>query len=151
MRRKDREISNADQIEAILNDGLVCHLGMFDGELPYVVPLNYGYQDGYLYFHSAGEGRKVDIIRSSGYVCFQIETDLKLVKAERASGWSMKYRSVMGYGHIEELSSDEERLKALLIIMKHYSGSSEWELSAEELRNVLVLRLRVEEITGKKS
>ena len=44
MRRKDREITDIDKIETIIASARYMHLGMFDGEFPYIVPLHYGYQ-----------------------------------------------------------------------------------------------------------
>lgn len=44
MRRKDREITDIDKIETIITSARYMHLGMFDGEFPYIVPLHYGYQ-----------------------------------------------------------------------------------------------------------
>lgn len=113
--------------------------------------MNYGYESGNLYFHSAHEGRKIDILRSNSYACFEIENDLELVTGENLHDWSMGFRCVIGYGHIEELRETGEKIKALRILMNHYSGRDDWEFSEEEISSVLVLRLRIEEITGKKS
>lgn len=44
MRRKDREITDIDKTETIIASARYMHLGMFDGEVPYIVPLHYGYQ-----------------------------------------------------------------------------------------------------------
>ena len=44
MRRKDREITDIDKIETIIASARYMHLGMFDGEFPYIVTLHYGYQ-----------------------------------------------------------------------------------------------------------
>ncbi|HJO06699.1 MAG TPA: pyridoxamine 5'-phosphate oxidase family protein, partial [Chloroflexota bacterium] len=62
MRRKDRAITDPAAIEKILRRADVCRVGMIaDGE-PYVVPLNFGYRDGKVYFHSFSSGRKIDAI-----------------------------------------------------------------------------------------
>ena len=61
MRRKDREVTDMGRIIAILDQARIVHLGLIDGEAPYVVPLHYGYtlEDGKLTFfmHGATEGR----------------------------------------------------------------------------------------------
>ena len=53
MRRKDREILDLDKIESIIAGARYMHLGMFDENYPYVVPLHYGYEmkDGKLTFY----------------------------------------------------------------------------------------------------
>ena len=67
MRRKDREITDICAILELVSECKVCRLAMTDGGVPYIVPLNYGYEyaDGALtfYFHSAKEGRKLEILK----------------------------------------------------------------------------------------
>lgn len=84
MRREDRSVTELDGIEAILKECRTCHLAMVDEGKPYVVPLSYGYQlneDGTLtlYFHSAKEGRKLDILRKNNLVCFEISREGELM------------------------------------------------------------------------
>ena len=66
MRRNDRQVFDGE-IDAILRRGRVLHLGLQDGDAPYVVPVNYGFavEDGkrVLYFHGAGAGKKLDLLR----------------------------------------------------------------------------------------
>ena len=59
MRRKDREITDRAEIEAILNEAMVCRIGLADDGEPYVVPVSFGYEDGSVYIHSAPEGKKI--------------------------------------------------------------------------------------------
>jgi nitroimidazol reductase NimA-like FMN-containing flavoprotein (pyridoxamine 5'-phosphate oxidase superfamily) len=58
MRRKDREITDQADIEAILNEATVCRIGLADDEGPYIVPLSFGYENGAVYIHSAPETSK---------------------------------------------------------------------------------------------
>jgi len=68
MRRKDREVTNLDEIRDIIEKCKVCHLAMVDNGMPYVIPLNFGYiiADNLLtlFFHSAKEGRKINILKA---------------------------------------------------------------------------------------
>ena len=73
MRRKEREIVNQQDIEAIIRQSLVCRLAMTDGNSPYVVPLCFGYRDQTLYFHGAGQGKKLDILKKNSQVCFEFD------------------------------------------------------------------------------
>lgn len=70
MRRKDREIKKTDEILRIAESAKILHLGLSDGDFPYVVPLHYGfeYTDKALVFytHGAAEGHKIDLIRADG-------------------------------------------------------------------------------------
>ena len=79
MRRREKEITDESTLESIILASLVCRLALSDGNQPYIVPLCFGYQDKTLYFHSALEGKKIDIIKHNQNVCF--EFDLVLVRA----------------------------------------------------------------------
>ena len=150
MRRTDKEIKDRAEIEGILNCGRVCHLGFVDNGLPYVVPVNYGYLDGCLYVHSAGEGRKIDILRRNNAVSFSIYIDDGLVQSDVACNWGMRYRSAMGAGAAALVDGGEEKEQALRIIMKHYAGPiSVFETA--RLDNVLIIKIRINSLTGKKS
>ena len=63
MRRKDREVTNIDEIKQIIERAKILHLGLFDSEYPYIVPLHYGYEFTeeklVFYLHSAKEGHKL--------------------------------------------------------------------------------------------
>ena len=151
MRRSDREIVDRAEMDDILTRGKICHLGLiFDGR-PYVVPMCYGYEDGYLYFHSAMDGRKVEIIRRGGEACFQVECDVEVRDAAEACGWTMGYASVIGYGNIEFMNEPARKLEALDVLMRQYSGRKGWEVPPGQLESTLVFRLKITEMTGKRS
>ncbi len=63
MRRNDSEITDRKDIDGIIRRCRVCRLAMCDGSQPYIVPLSFGYDGSFLYFHTAREGRKIDIIK----------------------------------------------------------------------------------------
>ena len=96
MRRKDREISDLGEIESIIQRSDICRLAFCDRGKPYVVPLCFGYRQGALYFHSAREGRKLDMIRNNSLVCFEMDIDQELIRS--IDRCSMRYRSVIGSG-----------------------------------------------------
>jgi nitroimidazol reductase NimA-like FMN-containing flavoprotein (pyridoxamine 5'-phosphate oxidase superfamily) len=66
MRRKDREVTDMNEIIEIIKKCDVCRLAFFDKEYPYIVPLNFGYSyDGAkleLYFHGANAGKKLELL-----------------------------------------------------------------------------------------
>jgi len=64
MRRTDKEILDQELLEKILKEELVCRIALNDQGNPYLVPMIFGYQDHYLFLHSAKEGRKIDILKS---------------------------------------------------------------------------------------
>jgi len=150
MRRTDKEITDRAEIEEILERGQVCHLGLVDNGLPYIVPVNYGYLDGCLYVHSAREGRKIDIIRRNNVVSFNIYVDNGLVKSGVACNWGMRYRSVMGMGTAALVDGREEKEQALRIIMRHYAGPAE-SFEASRMNSLLIIKIQIDSLAGKKS
>jgi nitroimidazol reductase NimA-like FMN-containing flavoprotein (pyridoxamine 5'-phosphate oxidase superfamily) len=150
MRKKDKEIIDKKDIEKIIKEATVCRIGLSAEGEPYVFPMNYGYREGFLYLHSAQQGQKIDLMRKNPYVCFQMDTDVEIVPAEKACDWSTRYRSVIGFGKAEFLHSPEEKKQALKTIMSHYSDQ-EYTFADESLTSVCIICIRIEKMTGKKS
>ena len=151
MRRKEKEIHDKDELEEILIKGEICRLGLCDNNIPYIVPMNYGYSDGIIYLHSANSGRKVEIIRNNNYACFEIETGTEIIRDKNACNWGMKYKSIIGHGKLEEAGDFDEKKKGLSFLMMHYSGKKTWEFPESEMKKVLVLKLKIDTMSGKKS
>lgn len=150
MRKKEREITDIEEMERIIKKGKVCHLGLVDNDEPYIVPVNFGYERNALYFHSALEGRKVELIKKSNKICFEIDTDVEIVSSEKPCGWTTKYRSVIGTGRAHILDIDEDKAHGLSLIMKQYSGGEPGP-DFEKLNSVLIVKIDIESLTGKKS
>ncbi len=152
MRRQDMEITDPEGILAIIRKGLVCHLALVDEGKPYLVSMNYGFLDNSLYLHSALEGRKIDIIRRNPEVCFQIVTGTRLATGPDAcSDWTMKYRSVTGFGKAFLVEDKKEKTRAMQILMDQYTTKGPFEFSNERLAQTRVIRIKIQEMTGKVS
>jgi len=150
MRRREKEITDRQEIDDVLNRAQICHLGLVDGQEPYVVPLSFGYDGRCLYFHSAVEGRKLDLIRRNNLVCFQVETDVALVPGESACEWGAKYRCVIGLGRAKVIEDKAGKIEGLKAIMAHY-GSDQQEFPDKHLNRALVIQVEIESLTGKKA
>jgi uncharacterized protein len=155
MRKKDREITDFEEIITIVDKCEVLHLGLADNGIPYIVPLNYGYKvDGEqltFFFHSALEGRKMDIMRKNPYVCFEMETSFKITKGEVPCKWSAEHESVIGYGTISFLEDTGEKKAAMDLIMKKYGYEGIPEYMTNIFLKTAVYQLEVSQITGKRN
>lgn len=123
MRRKDREISDKNEIEKIISQCKTCHVAMVDEGKPYVIPLNFGYEISgsnlILYFHSAKAGRKIDIWKTNPEVCFEMAFEGKPIHTQTPCNSGYYFASVIGYGKIEFIEDATEKCKALSLLMKH--------------------------------
>lgn len=151
MRRKDKEISNPSDLEIILQKAKVCRLGLLDGELPYIVPVHYGYHERVIYIHAAKEGKKIDLIRKNPKVCFEIELDHKIINTGIPCNWSTSYKSIIGYGTALLLADREDKKKALEILIKHYSPETFYDFSKKMVDSVTIIKITIENMTGKQS
>jgi len=150
MRREDKEIRDKDEIESIVQRAIVCRVAFSENDVPYIVPVNFGIEDDCLYFHSAPEGKKIEIIKQNNNVCFELDIDHEVVRAETPCNWAMKYRSVIGFGKAFLVRDVEEKRKALNTIVEHYSGKpSDYPESA--ISNVAIIKVEIESMTGRKS
>ena len=153
MRRKDREVTDLGAIERIIGDCEVFRLAMIDGTRPYVVPMSFGYslRDGVLelYAHSAPKGRKVDALRRNPEVCFEMDCGHRLIEAEAACGYGFAYSSVIGDGTVVFIEDPEEKLRALLKMMEHQTGRSDFSIPSKALERVLVFKVAAASFTAK--
>ena len=151
MRRNDREIKDQKEIESIIEKADVCRIGLSDGNMPYIVPMDFGYKDNCLYFHCAREGKKIDIIKRNNSACFEMDIDHMFLKPEgRPCGWGAKYRSVIGFGKAFVVEDSEEKSEALNIITQHY-GADYYLFSKDELESVGIIKIEIASTTGKKA
>jgi hypothetical protein len=122
---------------------------MIDKDRPYIVPLNYGYKDNALYFHSSPLGKKIEILKTNSKVSFEMELDAQIIRNDTPCEWSAKYRSVIGHGTIEFITDPFQKKEGLDIIMAHYGKADNNIYKEKQIDKVLILKLKIEEITGK--
>ncbi len=145
---KITKITDIGEVEGIIEKALICRLGLVDNNEPYVIPMNFGYERGALYFHGSPKGRKIELIKKNNKICFEIDTDVEVVGDDKPCGWTMKYRSVIGVGKAYILERDEEKARGLNLIMRQYS-EGEPSFDFEKLSSVLIVKIDIESITGK--
>lgn len=152
MRRKDREITDLNEMIEIIKKCDSCVLALNDDGFPYLVPMNFGMnmEDGqlYLYFHCAKEGRKLELIQKDNRASFEMDCEHKLVLQEEEMECSMGYASVIGQGIIEFVA-EEDKFDALKILMRQYR-SEDFVFDTRMLNVTTVLKMKVLHMTGKR-
>jgi len=154
MRRSDREITDLNEKLNIIKKCKVCRLGLSENNIPYIIPLNYGFsfENNLLtfYFHSAAEGKKLDIIKVNNNACFEIDCDNQLIEGEKACNYSYAYKSVIGFGRIILLENDDDKISGLNLLMKHQTEKdAACSFSQEQLNKICVYKLVADSFTGK--
>ncbi|MCL2767527.1 MAG: pyridoxamine 5'-phosphate oxidase family protein [Synergistaceae bacterium] len=149
MRRKDREVTDPQFIENVLNKALYGNLGLSDNGEPYIVPMCYAWSENKVWFHCANEGRKLDIIRVNPKVCFQVSADTELITAENPCNYGMYYSSVVIFGTASILDDNESKSAALVRLMRHFRKGFTYNFTEEEMRDICIISIEPYEITCK--
>ena len=152
MTRREREVTDINEIIKILDNAKVLHLGMVDGDEPYVVPMNYGYtlENGKLtlWLHGARRGRKLDVMRANPKVFFEMEYGIVPFEGEIACKYGIAYSSIMGRGTAEIIEDIEVKKAALSFLMKTQTGK-DFEFEDKMAAVVSIIRIDVAEFTAK--
>lgn len=151
MRKKEKQITDTAEMYEILQKGIICRLAFHDDPFPYILPFNYGYHDDCIYIHSAREGKKIELIKKNNRIGFEITTGIEIVKVFKSCGWTTKYKSVCGNGYAEILTGTQDKKKGLDIIMKQHGSLSADEYNAASLSDMLIIKVRIDQMNGKKS
>ena len=150
--KRERQVTDPEQICHILDTGKVLHLGLAVNDEPYVVPMNYGYtmEDGKLtlYLHSALQGKKLDMMRANPNVFFEIDCDLMPFEGRVPCQYGLVYSSVMGRGTARIVEDVEEKKQAMTVLMKTQTGK-DFTFENRLVSIVAVVRIDVEEYTAK--
>ncbi|MEU4829553.1 pyridoxamine 5'-phosphate oxidase family protein [Streptosporangium sp. NPDC023615] len=148
-RAKNRGRSSREDLYAVLDAGLVCHLGVVVGGAPMVVPTGYGRVDDTLYLHGSTGATS---LRAGGEVCVTVTHLDGLVLARSSFNHSMNYRCAMVYGTPRLVKDPEERLTALRAITEQLAPG-QWDAArrptAKELAATAVLALPLSEASVK--
>ena len=152
MTKRERQVTDPEQIRHILDADKVLHLGLAVDNEPYVVPMNYGYteEDGRLtlYLHSAVRGRKLDMIRENPRVFFEASCDLVPFEGKVPCQYGLSYSSIMGRGTARIVEDAEEKKQAMTVLMKTQTGK-DFSFEDRLVTIVTVIRVDVEEFTAK--
>ena len=152
MTKRELQITDLQQIRAILDTAKVLRLGLAVNNEPYVVPMNYGYtmEEGRLtlYLHSAVRGKKLDMLRANPRVFFELDCDLKPFDGVKPCQYGLSYSSIMGRGEAVLVEDAEEKMKAMTVLMKTQTGR-DFSFNEELVSIVAVVRIDVAEYTAK--
>ncbi len=149
---REKMITDEQEIIKILDESKIVHVGMVDGDEPYVVPMNYGYtfENGKLtiWLHGSKRGRKLDIMRKNPKVFFEMECALVPFEGDIACKYGLSYSSLMGKGTAEIVEDVEQKKLGLKVLMKAQTGR-DFEFEDKMTTIVSVIRIDCTEYTAK--
>lgn len=155
IRRKDRIITDRNQIIKIIDEAKILHLGLIEQDFPYIVPLHYGYDynsnsDTFsFYMHGAKVGHKIELIKSNPNVCIELETDVELDFADDIPcQYSSFYSSVIGQGRASIVENLEEKERALNLLMVNQTGRI-FQFTESMMDVVAVIKVEIKNYTAK--
>jgi len=153
IRRKDREITDRNEIVRILKSGKYAVIAMAKENDPYLVTLSYGYDEASnsMYFHCANAGRKMDYLTANPKVCATIIEDNGYVQGKCEQHFS----SLIISGNMYVVKEVEEKEKGLKTLLNHLEEDPQPIFDRqingiESYRKVTILRLQIHQVTGKK-
>ncbi len=145
--RYDRET-----IDAILDEGFICHVGFAVDGQPYVIPTGYARVGDLFYIHGSSASRMLKNIATGIDVCVTVTLIDGLVLARSAFHHSMNYRSVVILGNAELVEDPDEKDKVLEALTEHFVpgrwADVRWPTELE-LKATTVLKLTIEEASAK--
>ncbi len=150
MRRIDRQISDMSEIESILKEcdwsaGLDWLMPMSRILFRFVLATKMEQST----FIQPCHGKKIAMLEKNPRCCFEVDQCDTIIRAERPCSWGMRYKSVIGFGRAYFVSDNNEKKYGLNCIMRHY-GSEMHEFSDDDIRNVCIIRINIDSMTGKK-
>lgn len=152
-RAPQRAIYDRAQIDAILDEALVCHVGFVHDDQPFVIPTLHARVDDVVYLHLSSASRLVRTLARGVPCCVTVTLLDGLVLARAAFLHSANYRSVVILGEARVVDTDDERLRALEAFTEQLvPGRWEQQIrrpSRQELKATQVLALPLDEASAK--
>lgn len=151
-RLSERGRHDRETVTAILDAGLICHVGFSVDGRPWVFPTTYARIDDDLYVHGANANFGLRSLAGGAEACVTVTILDGLVLARSAFHHSMNYRSVMVFGTAAAVTDAEEKRRALLAIVDRMAPGRSTDTRApsdQELRKTLVVRLPIDEASAK--
>jgi hypothetical protein len=151
-RNPGRGAYDRDTVYAILDAGVLCHVGYAIDGHPYVTSTAYWREGDCVYWHGSAASRMLRRQAEGVPVCFTVAHFDGVVMARSAFHHSMNYRSVTAYGRSEPILDEGEKRRQLWLFMERLAPGR-WDAVREpterELRLTTLMSLKLEEVVAK--
>ncbi len=151
-RNPDRGHYDKQTIYQILDEGLICHVGIVQENNPIVIPMNYARLDDQIVLHGSPAGRLMRTIKSGAEICITVTLVDDLVLARSAMHHSMNYRSVVVFGKGSLIEDYDQKMQALQKMVEHLMPGR-WDdvrpPSEKEIKQTYVVSIPISEASAK--
>lgn len=120
IRQQKLACTDDHRIDQFLRTARTGYLGLTDGDLPYVIPLNFIWMNKAIYFHGAAQGRKIDLILANPNCCFTVSEDYGTMVSPIPAKTDTAYMSVILFGALESVTDLEEATSAMQGMLNKY-------------------------------
>jgi nitroimidazol reductase NimA-like FMN-containing flavoprotein (pyridoxamine 5'-phosphate oxidase superfamily) len=145
-------------IRVFLRGAQVAHIATQWDDQPFITPTTFWYDEAHqrIIFHSNLTGRVRANAEHNPKVCLEISETGKLLPSNIALEFSMQYRSVLVFGTVHVLESDEEKRAALSSLLEKYfpamqAGREYRPITEQELKRTSVYEIRIGAWSGKEN
>jgi uncharacterized protein len=155
IRYPKREVAERAEQDAILDAGVVAHVGFVQDGQPFVIPMTYLYRDGRLFLHGSNGSRALRHLASGAPVCVTVTLVDSLVASKAAASHSVNYRSIMVFGTAKPVRKHDELVDLGHAIIARYfpdrrPGEAYAPVTDEDLKAVRFVEVMIEEISAKR-
>lgn len=152
VRKSDRAAYDKKTVHAILDEGLLAHVGFVDKDWPMVIPMIYARIDETLYLHGAKAARFAKTLGKGVPVCIEVTLVDALVLARSAFHSSMNYRSVVVHGMAHLVDDPDHKARVLAEVTDHLAPGR-WDearpMTDKELKSTSVIAVPIEHAVAK--
>lgn len=148
MRRDEREITDPQQIDALLRGERVMYIALSQQNVPFMVPVFYVWNGTALYFHSARSGTKIRILKENSAVCFAVSQYEGVIEDDIACDFEARHRTVIGLGNACFVDDDAEKLAMLHQLMGRFTDKK-FTFPEANLKATQVIRIDITSMKGK--
>lgn len=130
-----------EKIVSILENARFCRLALHCDEYPYLIPMNYGFDDDYIYLHTSSHGTKIELIKLNNKVTLEFEVFHKFIENDLACKWNVRASSLIINGEAYFVEDINEKLKALETIIANYDREKNYTLPVQNVNNTIIIKI----------
>ena len=143
---------SSEDSKELLEKAPVGRLGTSLGNEPYVIPLNFVYDNGKIYFHSAKVGRKLENLKSNPKVCFEVDQLIGIKQGEIGCDFGCHYKSVIAVGEARIVDSEPQKVRILeKLVLKYALKNVKPAFDGGKLEKIEVVEIQIENMSGKQN